>query len=259
MLARRYPSRSTMTPPSGGRDHERKEREEADEPGLGNAPRRLEHEPRDRELRQAVARDRDRVRGEEAEEGRSLLHRSRSGSSRGKRRSSSRAGTASVGGVGARAPQVRREDGVDLLDDLDRLVGGQVQRRVGDVTRGAPVGIERRLAGDEREGLLLTARDELRGQQLDGRLRARADVLGGLEHEAGAGRLPRPVAAGAATRVGDEAEAGERTEVVRRSRGADADRRLRSRSRSPGRRGRAARGSRAAPGGRARAAPGDRG
>ena len=81
----------------GGRDHERKEREEADEPGLGNAPRRLEHEPRDRELRQAVARDRDRVRGEEAEERRSLLHRSRSGSSRGKRRSSSRAGTASSG------------------------------------------------------------------------------------------------------------------------------------------------------------------
>ena len=49
-------------------------------------------------------------------------------------------------------------------------------------------------------------------------------MLGGLEHEAGAGRLPRPVAAGAATRVDDEAEARERTEVVRGRRGADADR-----------------------------------
>ena len=97
-----------------GGDDERKEREEADEAGLGDAAGRLEHEPGDRELREAVARDRDRIRGEEAEEGRSLLI-GRAPAARGGRGGAAAAPARRPRGLGARAPQVRREDGVDLL------------------------------------------------------------------------------------------------------------------------------------------------
>ena len=85
-------------PAEGGGDHERQQREEADEAGLRDAPRGLEHEPGNRELRQPVARDRDRVGGEQPEERRPAPAQACLASSTcGKSRIRKRAATASSG------------------------------------------------------------------------------------------------------------------------------------------------------------------
>ena len=170
MLARRYPSRSTMTPPRADEITNGSNEKKPTSPVLATLPV-------DWSTNQGIASCVSRLPVIEIAFAASRPKRgvrcftAPAPALAGVVAQQQAGGHGLLGGVGARAPQVRGEGRVDLLDDLDRLRGGQVQRRVGDVTRGAPVGIERRFAGDEREGLLLTAGEERRREQLDGRLR----------------------------------------------------------------------------------------
>jgi hypothetical protein len=55
-------------PAEAGREHERQQREEADEPRLADTAGRLQDEPRDRQRRERVPRDGDRIGSEQRRE-----------------------------------------------------------------------------------------------------------------------------------------------------------------------------------------------
>ena len=222
MLARRVAEPVDDHPAERGGDDEGKEREEADEAGLADAAGRLEHEPGDRDLGEAVARDRDRIRGEEAREWGTRVTGARRPAGRGGRRK--RTARASAGGSGRAAAEVRLDDLLDLPHELDRLrrASGAASCWRGGSRSATPE------AGCSPPPRRRASRCSPRSTSSDASSctaasAAGGDVLRGLEHEARADRPPGPVAPCPAARVLDEPEPREQAQVVGGGRRADPD------------------------------------